>query len=290
MLKLVGNKRLLLLLLSLVVFIVIMGLTFGKRDALSWPEKFIKDTVSWTQGLFIQPARYIAGFFEDIRRLRLTYEENKVLRSRLSQYAADTMKLNALEGQNNDLKQLLAFTDQQKNADRYTYRVAEILAYSPNPYSNLVNINLGAKDGMRENMAVISTEGLIGRINRVTPFHSTVQLLNDIDDTSNNSLPNSKAIAATVKGKEFSFGIIEKYDSFEEKLLMTKIQSNPVMKVGDVIITSGLGHVFPPGIVIGKVSSVSEGDFGINQKAMIEPAANFHRLRYVMVVAVPETR
>lgn len=139
-------------------------------------------------------------------------------------------------------------------------------------------------------MAVISTEGLIGRINRVTPFHSTVQLLNDIDDTSNNSLPNSKAIAATVKGKEFSFGIIEKYDSFEEKLLMTKIQSNPVMKVGDVIITSGLGHVFPPGIVIGKVSSVSEGDFGINQKAMIEPAANFHRLRYVMVVAVPETR
>jgi rod shape-determining protein MreC len=293
--KLMGNKKLLMLLFFLIVFIALMGLTIQSREKLTWPEMFVKDSVSWTQGLFIKPARYVRGWVDDISHLRLTYEENKVLRSRLSQYAIDTMKLNLIEGENKDLKNLLAFTERQKLADKYIYHVAEVVAVSPDPYSNIININLGLKDGIKINMAVVSAEGLIGRVTRVDNFYSTVQRLIDIDDESISITPNTKAISATVKGNEASFGIIEKAEINEvnpalKRLVMTKIDQSDLLKVGDTIITSGMGQIFPKGIVIGKVISKEPGDFGINYKALIEPAADFNHLRYVMVVEVPDER
>ncbi|MEX2461497.1 MAG: rod shape-determining protein MreC [Paenibacillaceae bacterium] len=295
MFKLMGNKKLLMLLLFLIVFIALMGLTIQSREKLTWPEMFVKDSVSWTQSLFIKPARYVRGWVEDIRHLRLTYEENKVLRSRLSQYAIDTMKLNLMEGENKDLKKLLAFTERQKLADKYIYHVAEIVAVSPDPYSNIININLGLKDGIKINMAVVSAEGLIGRVTRVDNFYSTVQRLIDIDDESISITPNTKAISATVKGNEASFGIIEKAEINEDnpgmkRLVMTKIDQSDLLKVGDTVITSGMGQIFPKGIEIGKVISKEPGDFGINYKALIEPAADFNHLRYVMVIEVPDVR
>ncbi|QGQ95392.1 rod shape-determining protein MreC [Paenibacillus psychroresistens] len=290
-----GNKKLLMLLFFLIVFIALMGLTIQSREKLTWPEMFVKDTVSWTQGLFIKPARYVRGWVEDIRSIRLTYEESKVLKSRLSQSAIDTMKLNQLEIQNKDLKKMLNFTERQKLADKYIYHVAEIVAISPDPYSNIININLGSNDGIKVNMAVVSSEGLIGRVTRVDNFYSTVQRLIDIDDESISITPNTKAISATVKGNEASFGIIEKAEINEDnpemkRLVMTKIDTSDLLKVGDTIITSGMGQIFPKGIVIGKVISKEPDDFGINYKALIEPAADFNHLRYVMVVEVPDVR
>jgi rod shape-determining protein MreC len=292
--KLIGNKKLFMLLLALIFFVALMGLTLNKREKLTWPEMFIKDSISWTQGLLYKPARYIAGFFEDVHQLRVIYEENKQLKMTLSQYARDTMRLNDMVAQNKRFKDLLDFTDRQKQSDNYKYHVAEVVSESPDPYSNVVNINLGSKDGMKENMAVMSVDGLIGRVTRVSNFYSTVQLLTDIDDANNGV--SGKGIAVTVKNNENeSFGTIESFDGKEQKLVMTKIVQTDPLKVGDTIVTSGLGQVFPRGIVVGTVVSKLPGDFGINYKALIEPAAKsmllnasgFRHLREVLVVEVP---
>ncbi|GIP39198.1 cell shape-determining protein MreC [Paenibacillus sp. J31TS4] len=284
MFKFIGNKKILVLLLSLIVFVALMGFTLAKREKLSWPEKFIKDTVTWTQSLFYRPAGAVAGFFGDIRDMSILYEENKALKMTLSSYARDTMRLNELEAQNKSLKELLNFTERQKNADNYKYHVAEVISMSPDPFTNTVNINLGGRDGLKENMAVISVKGLIGRIDKVSEFTSTVQLLTEIDDTNN----TSKAIAATVKDKENqSFGIIQNYDREQKKLIMTNIETTDPLQVGDTVITSGMGLVFPKGIEIGKVVAKEVGEFGINYKATIEPSATFRHLSEVLVVEVP---
>jgi rod shape-determining protein MreC len=284
-LKLLGNKRLLFLLLGFICFIALMGLTLGKRERMTWPEKFITDTVSWTQGLFYKPAGYIAGFFGDIRQLHTIFEENKVLKQTLTKYARDTTKLNDLEQQNKRLKEALGFTERQKQAGQYTFKIAEVVALNPDLLNNTVRINLGEQDGIKPNMAVMSVEGLVGRVVQVSSFYSNVQLLKGIDDTSN----ESKAIAVTVKGRENeTFGIIESYDREKMKLVMSKIDPNDKMEVGDVVITSGLGQIFPRGIEIGKVLSREPGNFGISHVAVIEPFASFDHLREVFVVIVPE--
>ncbi|WNQ12972.1 rod shape-determining protein MreC [Paenibacillus aurantius] len=280
-----GNKKMLVLMLSLIFFMTLFGLTLRTREKLTYPERIITDTVSWTQGLFNKPASFIAGVFEDIGELRVLYQENKALRMTLSQYARDTMRLNDLEAQNKRLKDLLGFTEQQKAANNYIYHVAEVVAYSPDTYSSTITINLGTRDGIKPNMAVMSVDGLIGRISHVTDFHSKVQLL-----TGNDSDAAAKGISATIKGKEdSSFGIVS-YDIDKQALVMTKIPQTDELAPNDVVITSGLGEIFPKGIVIGKVLTKEVDRFGLNYMATVEPAAKFTHLREVLVVEVPDMR
>ncbi|MDF2669230.1 MAG: rod shape-determining protein MreC [Paenibacillus sp.] len=287
MFKMFGNKRLLILMFGIIVFIALMGFTLGNREKMTWPERFVKDSVSWIQGFVYKPARAVAGFFEDIQRLTVLYDENRAMKLTLTRYAKDTARLNDLEAQNKRFKEALGFTERQMQTTQYTYRIAEVYASSPDPYNNTVTINLGEKDGIRENMAVMSVEGLIGRVSRVSPFYSNVQLLTEIDDRSN----SSKSIAATVKDLENeSFGIIESYDRDKQLLVMNKIPKTDQMTKGSVVITSGLGQLFPRGIEIGTIVEKDEGEFGITHTAYIKPFASFNHLREVFVVEVPELR
>ena len=285
--KLFGNKKLFILLLGLIVFIAIMGLTLSNQDQLSenqsWPVKFMKDSVTWAQGLFYRPAIAIGGLFQDIRHLNQVYEENKALRRTLSQYARDRARLNTLELENERLQDALDFTERQKEHNNYRYHIAHVVSVSPDPFNQTIRIDLGAQDGIKKDWVVTTTAGMIGRVTSVEEFHSTVQLLINIDDRG-----TDKAISATVLGKETdTFGMIESYDRNEELLLMTRIeQSDPIVK-DDIVITSGLGGVFPEGIVIGEVVEREVGEFGITHTAKVRPLSEFTQLREVFVIEVP---
>jgi len=284
MFKIMGNKRLFLLLAAIMFFTAVMGFSLSVRGGATWPEKFLADTVAFAQSLVYRPVRSVAGFFEDVRRLKTVYEENQALRLTLSQYARDTARLNELEAQNERLKDALDFTERQKQANRYTYRIGEVIAESPDRYNRIVKINLGERDGVRLDQAVMTVDGLIGRIVRVTPFTANVQLVTELSGEEG----GVRGFAATVQGKEDeSFGIVEDFDAEQGTLLMTKIDPNDPIEVGDVVVTSGLGELFPDGIVIGTVISKQVGDFGLTYTATIRPAAQFGHLREVFVVEVP---
>ena len=281
MLKFLGNKRLFILLFALILFIAIMGLTMGNREPMTWPEKMLQDTVKWSQSLFYMPASFVAGLFEDIRHMRLLYQENEALRQTLSHYARDSARLSMLESENARLKEALEFTERQKEFGHYKYRIAEVISESADPYNQTLNINIGSMDDIKENMVVVTTDGLIGRIIRVSPFYSSVQLITNLDVR----VSSTKAITATIQGKENdSFGIIENYDREQHYLIMNKIPQDDPMVEGDTVVTSSLGPVFPAGIVIGTVVSREEGDFGLTHTALIKPTASFHHLREVFVV------
>lgn len=285
MFRLLGNKKLILLLACLILFIALMGLTLNDDGRMSWPEKFVKDTVSYAQSLIYIPAARVSEFASNLASLHLLYEENAALKSKLMDYARDAARLNQLEEQVARLEEALAFTERQKRQNRYIWHYAEVVSASPDPNVPTVNINLGEADGIRVNMAVATTEGLIGRIVSVAPFHSTVQLISALDYHDE----ASKAIAATVKGKPESFGMIERMTK-DGYLEMNKIPSADPLEVGDTVITSGYGGVWPQGIEIGKVVSRRVGDFGITHTALIEPSATLSgdKLRHVFVIEVPE--
>ncbi|MBD2861000.1 MULTISPECIES: rod shape-determining protein MreC [Paenibacillus] len=281
--KWLGNKRLIILMSGVIFFVALIGFSFGGRGHMSWPEGFVKDTVTWVQGWINKPARAVAGLFEDIRRMSVLYEENRQLKLTITQYAKDTARLNDLEAQNKRLMDALGFTERQQQSTQYKYRIAEVFASSPDPFNNTIVINLGEKDGIKANMAVMSVDGLIGRVVTVSPFYSNVQLLTDLDTSS------SKAIAVTIKGKENeSYGILEGYDREKGLLVMNKIPKVDTLEVGDTVVTSGIGQLFPRGIQIGEVVSRDEGEFGITHTALIKPFTSFNHLREVFVIEVPE--
>ncbi len=280
--KLFSNKRLILSLISLIIMIALMGVTLGNRGTVTWPEKMIQDTVAWVQGLIYKPAGYIAGFFEDIGNLGRLYEENKTLKRTLSHYARDTARLNVLIAENERLKEALRFTERQKLSDQLVYQIARVVAVNQDSSNNVFKIDLGERDGIRPDLPVITTDGLIGRVIRVSEFSSNVLMLTDINDQS----LKSRGISVTSLQHPDSFGVIESYDHETGYLIMSKIKQEDPLQIGDTIVTSGLGEAYPAGLIVGTVVSRQEGSFGITHVAEIKPAADLsmNGLREVFVV------
>ncbi|WP_106768506.1 rod shape-determining protein MreC [Paenibacillus faecalis] len=271
------------MLIGLVTFIALMGFTLGPRLGLSWPEKFVRDTVGFVQGIFYKPASYIAGFFEDVRDLKEVYEENERLKKAVAQYERESADYNRIKNENLYYMDLLKFTEAQMNRYDYDYRPANVLSVNQDPNNHTLVIDIGAKQGVKMNMSVISDEGMVGVISHVGNFTSTVKLLTTLDPQD----ANRQQIAATVSDKD-TFGIIESYDKKSQMLKMTRIPQDDPVEVGDLIISSGNGGVIPRGMIIGTVDSVEVGEFGLNKTAMIDPAANFQDWKTLLVVFTPE--
>jgi rod shape-determining protein MreC len=278
------NKRLFILMIGLILFIAVMGFTLG-RNRLTWPEKFINDALGTVQGALYRPVGAVAVFFGDLGRLSDVYNENKQLRQTVARYAQDQLKYNFIEAENERLKNELQFTAKQKELYHYRYLIAQVIGSSSNPLDRTIKIDLGSRDGIQPRMAVTTTDGLVGLVSRVSEFTSTVEPITQLNPES----PEGVQVASTIFGKESqSFGIIDSYDQQTGMLQMTKIDENDKMAPGDKVITSGLGNVFPRGIMIGTVFNRQVGDFGLTQKAAVRPAADFDHLREVFVVVVPE--
>lgn len=276
------NKRLFILMIGLILFIALMGFTFG-RNRLTWPEKFVSDAIGTVQGVFYRPVGAVADFFRDLGRLSDVYKENEQLRQTVAQYTQDQIRFNRLEADNKRLMEELKFTERQKNMDNYRYLIAHVIGSTSNPYERTITINLGSKDGIKPEMAVRTVEGLVGLVSKVKNFTSTVTLISNLDPSSSKGSP----VSATFLSKPDSFGIIE-YDEETKTLMMSKIEEKDKPMDGDTVITSGLGSLFPKGVIVGTVKSSQVGDFGLTYTAVIEPAAKFNHLQEVFVIVVPE--
>lgn len=286
MFKLFNNKRLFILLITLVTFIVLMGFSLGQRKTLSWPENFLRDTTGFVQKLFYKPAGYVAGFFQDIGTLNELAEENQRLKILAAQYARDKAQLNFIKADNEKYAKALKFTEAQKKLYKYEYLIANVVSVTTEPGNNTLVIDLGAKDGIRLNMSVTSVEGLVGVISNVSNFTSTVKLMTMMDSKDPNSQPPISATAVNKEGK--TFGMIESYDQQTGMLLMNKIPVGDPIAKGDMIISSGGGGMYPRGMTIGKVEEVKVGQYGFTSTAIIKPAAGFQDWKELLVVYTEE--
>ncbi|MBH5317156.1 rod shape-determining protein MreC [Paenibacillus sp. GSMTC-2017] len=279
------NKRVFMLMIGLILFIAIIGFSLSDRKELTWPEKVLRDTSGYVQQWFYKPAGYIAGFFEDIRELNELYEENEQLRLTAAAYARDKANYNFIKNENERLKEELNFTEQQKKMFDYNYLIAHVISVSNDANNRTMSINLGSKNGIKPNMAVTTVDGLVGLVSSVTPFTSTIMPITELNESS----PTFNSIAVTIEGREDeSFGILSSYNKDTGRLVMTKIAENDKMVIGDTVITSGLGGVYPRGIRVGTVETKQVGDFGLTYTATIKLATSFDHLTEVFVVQDPQ--
>ncbi|MBU8905039.1 rod shape-determining protein MreC [Desertibacillus haloalkaliphilus] len=268
-----SNKRLIVLMVSIIILVALIGFSMSDRERVTWPEQFMRDSVGWVQTIFNKPAQSVAGFFENIQEMRYIYEENKVLKSRLDEYAAVSVERNLLKGENESLKQLIEI---EESLNDYQMRPALVIHRTPDRWSEFIGINKGAQHGIEPNMAVINSQGLIGKVNNVSQFSSTVQLLSDHDPTNR--------VSAMIHGEEPVFGFVEGYDQERGTLLVKKLDVDADIEEDQIVSTSGLGGIFPEGLPIGKVVDVEPDEYGLTANAHVEPEADFYNIDYVMVI------
>lgn len=267
------NKRLIILLVSIIVLVALIGFSLRERSKLTWPEEFLKDTTGWVQSLVSKPAHYFAGFFENLQDLQNTYEENKELKTRVEKIASLEAEVQELKKDNKDLREVL---DETRTLRDFEPLPATVIGRNPDRWHEMIIIDKGKSNGIKKNMAVVTSSGLIGKIKSVTQFSSTVQLLSAMD-------PKNR-ISAVIQGKTEVFGFVQGFDDKQKLLLVKAIPSGAKIEKGQAVITSGLGGVFPKGLTIGKVVEVKPDQYGLNQTAYIKPGADFYDIENVIVI------
>jgi len=125
-------------------------------------------------------------------------------------------------------------------------------------------------------MAVITADGMLGKIKSVGKLTSKVQLLTSFDQNN--------YIHALIQGEENVYGIIAGYDHETNRLLLTEIPADSEIEKGQNVITSGLGGVFPKGLLIGNIDEVKPNSTGLTKIAYLTPAADFYNVEEVIVV------
>lgn len=268
--------RKLLGILSLIIFLLSLTFLTGKfRFNYTFAEDLILTGLSPVQGFFSQISRKTYTFFQGIVNYNRLLEENARLKSELA--ARDNLyyKLLELQKENYRLREMLGF----KERTEYALLPAEVIARDPSHWFETIIINKGYADGVEKDMAVVTAEGLVGSVMFVSRNSSQVLMLTD----------SRRAVSALVqRSREPGFiGIVEGYPEKNSYLRLTNLPPEANVQPGDIVISSGLGGVFPKGLVIGHVLEVGNDKSGLLQQATVVPAVNFNRLEEVFVVLEP---
>jgi len=264
-----------------IICIILIGMTINGRDKLTMPEQFLKDSIGSVQKLIYIPASSVSNFFSDIAELKQIYKENEELRQVAALYAREKVEYNFVAAENERLQQALEFKQHQQEMYDYNYLIAQVIAINNDPNNPTININLGSNHGITKNMAVVTVDGLLGIITNVSPFTSTITPITQLNSTS----PVFSAISATVLGKESeSFGVLTDYDAEQERIVMSLIDEHDPMMKDDVVITSGIGNLYPRGLLVGTVEMIQVGDFGLTHVATVKPFVKMNQLTEVFVV------
>lgn len=273
-----SNKRLILLLVGVIVLVALISFSLKDRHNASLPEKVVKDVVGFGQTLFSKPAHFVTGVIGNIDGILNTYDENKILKERLNEYASLQAELTEVQLENEQFREII---DKKDDLKAYDPIHATVISRNPDQWEERVIIDKGKKQGVKQNMAVITARGLVGKVISVTDFHSTVELLT----TENRDFRVSAVVRGKGKKAKSAYGLIESYDPERGELLMKKVDADIDIKVGENVVSSGLGGIFPQGLPIGTVTEVSTEDYGLTNMLYIKPAAQFSMLDHVIIAS-----
>ncbi|BDW89771.1 cell shape-determining protein MreC [Thalassospira tepidiphila] len=218
------------------------------------------DLVSPVMNVISRPAASINELTDKIYNLAHLYEENERLRRENQQLLAWQQAARNLSHENARLRDLASYT----SPPALHLVTSRVIADMGGAYAHSVMISAGSRDGVAKGQAVISDEGLIGRVAEAGYQASRVLLITDI----NSRVP---VVVENSRDRAFLSG-----DNTNRPLL-TFLTADAAVAPGDRILTSGHGGAFPPGIPIGVVSSVSEN------AVRVAPMFRRHQLEYLRV-------
>lgn len=256
--------------LAVVLLITAISLLNREKERLLLPETALRSILAPVQGLVQGVSDRFASVLTSIVEFQELREENQRLKEELERREFVYSLLQEVRAENTRLLKLLNF---QETIPQYDTLAARIIAREPANWYNTVTINKGSRDGVRVNMPVITHGGLVGRVSSVTGGQAEVLLLLDQRSAVGGMLQRTRET-----------GIVRGFAGERETLRLLYLSRDAEVQIGDNVITSGLGGVFPKGLLIGKVAEVKREEYGLAQYAVIEAAADFEHLEEVLVI------
>jgi rod shape-determining protein MreC len=271
--KFFNRNRMLIVLFGIVVLIALIGFSLSDRDSTTKAEQFTGDTAAATQKVVDAPFSFIGNIFSNIAGSFSALEENEELKQQLDmlpQLQADNERLKA---ENEELRESLEVSSSMA----YETVNARVISRAPDQWLESFTIDKGEKDGIKEGMAVSTSEGLVGIVKRVNGKSSFIEMI------STNASQNNLSVEVR-HNDEAVYGNIRNFDTENDVLVVENIKSQVKLEKGDEVFTSGLTGAFPEGIVIGKVVEVENDEYGLSQNAYVQMNSDLNDVDNVFVL------
>jgi rod shape-determining protein MreC len=173
--------------------------------------------------------------------------------------------------ENDQLRSAIGWQQQRP----WKLKLANVVMRDPANWWRTAQIDLGSRDGLRENLPVLTNDGLIGRISSVGLTRSQIILIGD---------PNCR-VSARVENPTHDIGVLGAGGPLDDSLVgLSYLSSGANLKSGQSVVTSGEGGIFPPGIPIGQIVDAQQVEFGLYTEARVKLNANLGALEEVWVL------
>lgn len=209
------------------------------------------------------------NYFSDIQKIN---EENRELREELNEAKLKIVEMQKIELENESLREALKM---EEKYNHFSKVYANVVLRDYSNWNETFVINKGAEDGIKEKSTVISAEGLVGYVSKVTATTSEVTTILD---------PNTSVSVeiSTVNALALAKGDFDLKESCKMKL--TNLPITTELSVGEKIYTSGIGTMYEKGLVIGEIAEVVNSKNNIDRYAVIMPYTDFESLDFVAVI------
>ncbi len=212
-----------------------------------------------------------ATFVSTIQRVRDLADQNADYKDQIAQLNSQLVKMRELEVENQDLRNLLSMRERTGPGALVS---VQVIARDDTPYVQAITIDHGDADGIKPDAIVITHQGLVGRVEKVNPTSSKVRLINDLNSSVSVRLQTESRTTGVLRGQ-----------SQGNLMVITFIPQTDGVVAGDVVETSGLGGIYPDGLVVGKVARVERKDADPFQAAVVESAVALDKLERLYVLA-----
>ena len=252
------HKRILKRVVLIIIFFAALAISLNLERDYSKLEIVLKDTLTNLTKFIISPT--IAMTETTISDQTESYIIQKNINS-------------SLEKEIQELKELLELNS---TLTEYQSINATILSRNNSYWFNTITIDKGSSSGIKKDMAVITTNGLIGKITKTTKNTSEVKLLTSDDITYKTS------VVIRIADKDH-YAILNGYDQENNLLKVSAIDKSTPITEGDIVLTSGLGQM-PQGIYIGTVVSSEIDSYNLSQVVYVKPTQDFNNIHFVTVL------
>jgi rod shape-determining protein MreC len=264
--------------LSLVSFSVLL---FSTRSFVVNVRDMGLSMFSGLRGSVHEASSLVSNTVLSIRELATLRREYAELAGRMTRYEQLERSAAEIRQENNRLREQLGFSETL----RYRHIPAELIGRDPDNLFSAFVINKGKQEGLANNMPVIAyqngVQALVGKVIQTAQFESLVMPLYD----------SSSYVSSRLSESRYE-GIVEGRGSAEFPLIMRLIrkQARDEIDYGELVVSSGMGGIYPPGITIGRVSNILYQEDETSMGVELETAVDFSRLEYVFVIDAEDMR
>ncbi len=266
------NRPLMVTIIVVIILLVVLVITAGSNN-MSGTESVVGSIFSPVQKALYSATDAIGDFFDRMFSGSDLQAENLELEARVAELEGQLEDYNEVKAENVRLKALLNFDTKTENLE---VKAAHVIGKSPGHWFNVFTIDVGMADGIKVDMPVVNSDGLVGRVLQTGANFSRVLAIID----------SSSGVSSIVE-RTRDLGMIGGTNTAGDEdplLTMDDLPLDADLMPGDKVITSGLADVFPKGILVGEVVEVSQSNDGMRNKAIVKPYVDFAHLEEVLII------